>query len=61
MYGSSEQEIGLLLNELKRRDSLFSATKVWTNGKRGGEAADDAFTTVLGHRPLRSDADTQSA
>lgn len=36
MYGSSEQAIGILLNSVKRPDSLFAATKVWTDGKESG-------------------------
>jgi diketogulonate reductase-like aldo/keto reductase len=36
MYGSSEQVIGYCLNQLKHPTSLFSATKVWTWGKKSG-------------------------
>jgi diketogulonate reductase-like aldo/keto reductase len=37
MYGSSEQVIGMLLQRVKRPDSLFAATKVWTDGRESGE------------------------
>jgi len=37
IYGSSEQVIGMLLQRVKRPDSLFAATKVWTDGRVSGE------------------------
>ena len=36
MYGSSETVIGGLLKTTKINNSLFSATKVWTDGKQSG-------------------------
>jgi len=36
MYGSSEQVTGDLLRQIKNRDALFVATKVWTYGKQDG-------------------------
>jgi diketogulonate reductase-like aldo/keto reductase len=36
MYGRAEGVIGDLTNELRLRDSLFLATKVWTTGKQEG-------------------------
>ncbi len=36
MYGRSEEVIGDLVAELKLRDELFFATKVWTTGKQAG-------------------------
>jgi diketogulonate reductase-like aldo/keto reductase len=36
MYGSSESVIGGLLKTTKINNSLFSATKVWTDGKQSG-------------------------
>ncbi len=36
MYGSSEQVIGDALGQLKKKPKLFSATKVWTDGKQAG-------------------------
>ncbi len=36
MYGSSEQVVGDLTNELGVHDSIFYATKVWTSGKESG-------------------------
>ena len=36
MYGRAEQVIGDLLTNLKLRDSLFLATKVWTRGQQAG-------------------------
>lgn len=38
MYGSSEAVLGYGLSQLGHPDSLFSATKVWTRGKRAGIA-----------------------
>ncbi|MGD8567580.1 MAG: aldo/keto reductase [Gammaproteobacteria bacterium] len=36
MYGSSEQVIGDLLKQVHNKDALFSATKVWIDGKEEG-------------------------
>ena len=36
MYGSSQAVIGKLLQDIKGADKLFSATKVWTDGKQEG-------------------------
>ncbi|CAN5533165.1 aldo/keto reductase [soil metagenome] len=36
MYGQAEEVIGDLVEELRLRDSLFFATKVWTTGKQEG-------------------------
>jgi diketogulonate reductase-like aldo/keto reductase len=36
MYGASESVIGELLRTIKNKSSLFSATKVWTDGKQSG-------------------------
>ncbi len=36
MYGRAESVIGTLTTELRLRDSLFLATKVWTTGRRAG-------------------------
>lgn len=36
MYGSSEEVVGDLSEELKIRSSLFLATKVWTSGEQAG-------------------------
>lgn len=36
MYGRAESVIGDLTSELRLRDSLFLATKVWTSGKQAG-------------------------
>lgn len=36
MYGSAEQVIGDLLKTTRNKDSLFAATKVWTDGKQAG-------------------------
>lgn len=38
MYGAAEAVIGELLKEEKHRDRLFSATKVWTDGREAGIA-----------------------
>lgn len=37
MYGRAEEVIGDLAMNLRLRDSLFLATKVWTTGKQAGE------------------------
>lgn len=36
MYGSSQEVIGRLLKTVKRSSPLFSATKVWTEGRQAG-------------------------
>lgn len=36
MYGSSEQVIGRLLQRVRVPNGLFSATKVWTDGRESG-------------------------
>src|SRR5215207_2214357 len=36
MYGSSENVVGDLVDELTIRDKIFMATKVWTQGKQAG-------------------------
>ncbi|NKB37133.1 MAG: aldo/keto reductase [Gammaproteobacteria bacterium] len=36
MYGASEATVGRLLDKLDRPKGLFSATKVWTDGKQAG-------------------------
>lgn len=38
MYGAAESVIGDLLKNVKNKDKLFAATKVWTNGKQSGIA-----------------------
>ena len=37
MYGASEQVAGELIKELRLREKLFIATKVWTRGRAEGE------------------------
>lgn len=37
MYGTAEAVLGELLEQVEGRERLFSATKVWTPGKRMGE------------------------
>ena len=36
MYGASEETVGRLLEKLNRPKNLFSATKVWIDGKQNG-------------------------
>ena len=36
MYGNAERVIGLCLKQIGHSRQLFSATKVWTHGRRGG-------------------------
>ncbi len=36
MYGSAEAVTGALLKQVNNKQNLFTATKVWTNGKRAG-------------------------
>lgn len=38
MYGAAESVIGRLSQELKARERLFLATKVWTSGREAGRA-----------------------
>jgi len=37
MYGNAESVTGALLNQVKIKQGLFTATKVWTNGKAEGK------------------------
>ena len=47
MYGTSEQVVGELSEELKIRHKLFFATKVWTSGRQNGvEQMDDSFARM---------------
>ncbi len=36
MYGGAEDTVGKLLGKMEKPKSLFSATKVWTDGKQAG-------------------------
>ena len=36
MYGNAEAVTGALLSQVNNKQNLFTATKVWTNGKREG-------------------------
>jgi diketogulonate reductase-like aldo/keto reductase len=36
MYGAAEEVLGAVASEQRIRDSLFVATKVWTDGRRAG-------------------------
>jgi diketogulonate reductase-like aldo/keto reductase len=36
MYGAAQQTVGRLLDKLDRPETLFSATKVWIEGKQAG-------------------------
>jgi len=36
MYGNAEAVTGVLLDRIANKQDLFTATKVWTNGKRAG-------------------------
>jgi len=36
MYGNAEAVTGVLLDKVANKQNLFTATKVWTNGKRAG-------------------------
>jgi len=38
MYGAAEEVIGVLFNKARQNNTLFSATKVWTDGKSEGIA-----------------------
>jgi aryl-alcohol dehydrogenase-like predicted oxidoreductase len=47
MYGRAESVIGRLTSELKVRDSLFLATKVWSTGKQAGiEQMEQSFARL---------------
>ncbi len=47
MYGTSQQVVGELCEELKIREKLFFATKVWTSGRQNGvEQMDDSFAKM---------------
>ena len=47
MYGTAEQNIGDLATRLRLHNSLFLATKVWTNGKQEGLAQMDRSMSRL--------------
>ncbi len=47
MYGRAEEVIGDLASELKLRDSLFLASKVWTTGKEEGIEAIERTASLL--------------
>ena len=52
MYGSSEQVLGELLANVQKKQSLFMATKVWTEGRQEGitqmqESMDLLHTPVI--------------
>lgn len=47
MYGRAEEVIGDLTSELKLRDSLFLASKVWTTGKKEGIDSIERTFTLL--------------
>ena len=51
MYGSAEQVVGDLTRQLGIRDTLFLATKVWTNGRQQGVAQmNESFRLLNTHR-----------
>ena len=52
MYGTAEQNIGELATRLRLHDSLFLATKVWTNGKQEGLAQMDRSMSRLQARKI---------
>lgn len=47
MYGSSEQVLGELLANVENKQSLFMATKVWTEGRQEGIAQMQASMDLL--------------
>jgi aryl-alcohol dehydrogenase-like predicted oxidoreductase len=52
MYGRAEQVAGDLLRETGLADRAFVATKVWTSGRREGEAQMERSVRLLGHVDL---------
>jgi diketogulonate reductase-like aldo/keto reductase len=52
MYGNSETVAGDLMADLKLRQKLFVATKVWTSGKQDGIAQMKESTDKLRARPI---------
>lgn len=48
MYGAAEEAIGVILPRVKNRGVLFSATKVWTDGKEAGVAQMEASRKLWG-------------
>lgn len=52
MYGRAEEVIGHLTSELKLRDSLFLASKVWTTGKKEGIDSIERTFTLLQTKQL---------
>ena len=51
MYGSSEQVLGELLADVQNKQSLFMATKVWTEGRQEGIAQMQQSMDLL-HTPV---------
>lgn len=51
MYGSSEQVLGELLANVQHKQSLFMATKVWTEGRQEGIAQMQQSMDLL-HTPV---------
>ena len=52
MYGQAEGNIGELATKLRLHDSLFLATKVWTNGRQEGLAEMDRSISRLQARKI---------
>ena len=52
MYGRAEEVIGDLTSEMKLRDSLFLASKVWTTGKQDGIDSIERTMKLLRTRKL---------
>ena len=50
MYGNAQQVIGQLLPHVKNRHALFSATKVWTEGRQAGIDQMEASRKLWGIR-----------
>ncbi len=52
MYGSSEEVIGRLAQELNISDKLWQSTKVWTDGRESGQRQIMESRQYLGHVDL---------
>lgn len=52
MYGRSEKVVGELTKELKIKNKIFEATKVWTSGKQEGIDQMNTSMKLMGANPM---------
>ncbi len=52
MYGTAEEVVGHIVNELDLGDEIFMATKVWTSGRESGIEQMNQSMDLLHSRPM---------